>query len=93
MTYVSGILFAVILLIQAAAAVAQGSDEYIAGYVAALVEHELHLPGAEIQVDRGVVTVYVKSLGAEDPEKIAAAVKNIPGGGGCARAGRRAGAA
>lgn len=60
-------------------AAAEGSDEYIAGYAAALVEYEFDLPGTEIQVDRGIVTVYVKQLGAEDPAKIAEAVKKFPG--------------
>jgi hypothetical protein len=79
MVYVSGILLVLLMLVQSNGAAAQGSDDYIAGYAAALVEQEFHLPGSEIQVDQGVVTVYVKSLGAEDPEKIAAAVKKIPG--------------
>lgn len=67
------------LLLQGVNAAAEGSDEYISGYAAALVEHEFHLPGTEIQVEQGVVTVYVKRLGAEDPSKIAAAVERIPG--------------
>ncbi len=53
------------LLFQGGAAVAEGTDEYISGYAAALVEHGFNLPGTEIQVDHGVVTVYVKRLGAE----------------------------
>lgn len=60
-------------------AAAEGSDEYIAGYAAALVEHEFDLPGTDIQVEQGIVTVYVKRLGAEDPAKIAEAVKKIHG--------------
>ena len=51
------------LLFQGAAVAGESSDEYIAGYVAALVEHEFHLPGTDIQVERGVVTIYVKNLG------------------------------
>lgn len=79
MAYVLRIVIIIGLLLQGAGAAAEGSDEYIAGYVAALVEHEFHLPGTDIQVDQGVVTVYVKSLGAEDPGKIAAAIEKIPG--------------
>lgn len=60
-------------------AAAAGSDEYIAGYAAAVLEHEFDLPGTVIQVDQGVVTVYVERLGAEDPGKITTALEQIPG--------------
>lgn len=79
MAYAVQILILLGLLFQCAGAAAEGTDEYIAGYAAALVEHEFHLPGTHIQVDQGSVTVYVKRLGAEDPSKIAAAVETIPG--------------
>ncbi len=79
MVYAFQIILAIGLLFQCAGAAAEGSDEYIAGYAAALVEHEFHLPGTEIQVDQGRVTVYVKQLGSEDPAKIAATVEKIPG--------------
>lgn len=62
-----------------ATAAAAGSDEYITGYAAAIIEHEFDLPGTVIQVNEGVVTVYVKRLGAEDPGKIAKALEHIPG--------------
>ncbi len=74
-----GIIVLLSLLFQGVDAAAEGSDEYIAGYAAALVEHEFDLPGTDIQVDQGVVTVYVKRLGADDPTKIAEALKKIPG--------------
>jgi hypothetical protein len=67
------------LLLQVTGAAAEGNDDYIAGYAAALVEYEFHLPGTEIQVDQGIVTIYVKQLGATDPAKIAAAVEAIHG--------------
>lgn len=63
----------------AAGAAAAGSDEYIAGYAAATLEHEFHLSGAVIEVDRGAVTVQVKRLGGEDPSKIVRALEQIPG--------------
>ncbi|MBP8154567.1 MAG: hypothetical protein KAX87_04695, partial [Nitrospira sp.] len=44
----------------AVGAAAAMSDEYIAGYAAATLEHEFHLSGAVIEVDRGAVTVQVK---------------------------------
>jgi hypothetical protein len=79
MTYVLRVIFLAWLLVEGGMAAAAGSDDYIAGYAAALVEHEFHLPGTVIQVERGIVTIYVKSLGAEDPSKIAAAVEQIQG--------------
>lgn len=79
MAYVVRMTILICLLFQSAGAAAQGEDEYIAGYAAALVEHEFHLPGTEIQVDQGTVTVYVTRLGAVDPAKIVAAVEKIPG--------------
>lgn len=79
MAYVAAVLCVLLLLLQSGGAAAEGSDDYIAGYAAALIEQEFHLPGSEIQVDQGAVTVYVPSLGAADPQKIEAAVKTIPG--------------
>ncbi len=58
---------------------AAGSDEYIAGYAAGMLEHEFHLSGAVIQVEQGRVTVYPKRLAAEDPAKIVTALEAIPG--------------
>ena len=63
MAYGIRILILTCVLLQGAGAGAEGSDEYIAGYAAALVEHEFHLPGTAIQVDHGNVTIYVKRLG------------------------------
>jgi hypothetical protein len=42
-------------------------------------EHEFHLPGTDVQVDQGVVTVSVRSLRAEDQGKIAAVLEKMPG--------------
>ena len=57
----------------AAGLAAAGSDEYIAGYAAATLEHEFHLSGALIEVDWGAVTVQVK------PVKIVRALEQVPG--------------
>ncbi|MCE7965339.1 DUF1207 domain-containing protein [Nitrospirales bacterium NOB] len=61
------------------AGAAVGSDEYIAGYAAAMLEHEFHLSGAVVHVEEGRVVVYATRLGAEDPEKIVTSLKAIPG--------------
>jgi hypothetical protein len=58
---------------------AQGSDEFIAGYTAAILEHEFHAPGATVDVKDGVVTVTTSSLGNLDRGKLMAALKQIPG--------------
>lgn len=58
---------------------AAGSDDYIAGYAAGMLEHEFHLSGAVIQVEQGRVAVYTKRLAAEDPAKIVTALEAIPG--------------
>ncbi len=56
-----------------------GQDEYIAGYAASLLEHEFHLAGAVIEVEKGTVAVYAPRLGGEDPEKILSSLRAIPG--------------
>lgn len=56
-----------------------GQDEYIAGYAASMLEHEFHLSAAVIEVEGGMVTVYVPRLGAEDPEKILSSLRAISG--------------
>ncbi|CAE6727761.1 MAG: DUF1207 domain-containing protein [Nitrospira sp.] len=56
-----------------------GQDEYIAGYAASMLEHEFHLSAAVIEVEGGMVDVYVPRLGAEDPEKILSSLRAIPG--------------
>lgn len=74
------VLFACLMCVLTGTAVgASGSDEYIAGYAAATLEHEFHLSGALIEVDRGAVTVQVRRLGGEDPAKIVKALEQIPG--------------
>lgn len=74
------VLFACLMcVLTGTGAGASGSDEYIAGYAAATLEHEFHLSGALIEVDRGAVTVQVRRLGGEDPAKIVKALEQIPG--------------
>lgn len=56
-----------------------GQDEYIAGYAASMLEHEFHLSAAVIEVERGMVNVYVPRLGGEDPDKILSSLRAIQG--------------
>ncbi|MCC2643836.1 MAG: uncharacterized protein K0S45_4249 [Nitrospira sp.] len=79
MTYLLRVIIFAWLLIHDGTTAAAASDEYIAGYAAAVLEHEFDLPGSVIHVDQGIVTVYVSRLGADDPYKIAAALQRIPG--------------
>ena len=57
-----------------------GSDDsYIAGYAAAVLEHEFNITDAVIQVDAGALTVTTKSIGRVDQSKVLSALKKIPG--------------
>ncbi|MBA3754060.1 MAG: DUF1207 domain-containing protein [Nitrospira sp.] len=79
MTYLLRVIIFAWVLMYGGTAVADGSDEYIAGYAAAILEHEFNLPGTVIHVDQGIVTIYVNRLGAQDPAKITTAMQQIPG--------------
>ena len=54
-------------------------DAYIAGYAAAVLEHEFSITDAVIQVDGGLVTVTAKSISRVDRGKVLSALKQIPG--------------
>jgi hypothetical protein len=57
-----------------------GSDDsYIAGYAAAVLEHEFSITDAVIRVDDGILTVTTKSIGRVDQSKVLSALKKIPG--------------
>ncbi|HET9962945.1 MAG TPA: DUF1207 domain-containing protein [Nitrospiraceae bacterium] len=71
------LVFVTFLFLGSSAAAAD--DAYIAGYAAAILEHEFSVTDAVIQVDDGVVTVSTKSIGRVDRGKILAALKKIPG--------------
>lgn len=57
-------------------------DAYIAGYTAAVLEHEFSITDATIQVENGIITVTTKTLGKVDRGKVVSALKKIPGVGG-----------
>ena len=54
-------------------------DSYIAGYAAAVLEHEFNVPGAIVQVHEGVVVLTAGSLGKVDRPKVITALEKIPG--------------
>ncbi len=58
---------------------AAADDSYIAGYAAAVLEHEFSVTNAVIQVEEGVVTVTTRSIGRVDRGKVMSALKKIPG--------------
>ncbi|MEO8327036.1 MAG: DUF1207 domain-containing protein [Nitrospirota bacterium] len=54
-------------------------DSYIAGYAAAVLQHEFNATNASLIVKDGVVTVYADSLATLDRTKVQTALENIPG--------------
>ncbi|MDB5331835.1 MAG: uncharacterized protein JWP03_2986 [Phycisphaerales bacterium] len=77
---VMGLLFAVnIFAAQPPAEVRPPDDRFLAGYIAAVLERDLHLGQAIVTVDRGVVRVTASDLGADDRQRVVAALKEIRG--------------
>jgi hypothetical protein len=58
---------------------ARASDDFIAGYASAILEHEFSVTDAVVDVEGGLVTVTTKSLGRADRGKVVNAIKQIPG--------------
>ncbi len=54
-------------------------DSYIAGYAAAVLQHEFNATNASLIVKDGVVTVYADSLATLDRTKVQTALEGIPG--------------
>ena len=54
-------------------------DSYIAGYAAAVLQHEFDTTKASLHVQEGVVIVDAKSLGTVDRTKVMTALESIPG--------------
>ena len=54
-------------------------DAYIAGYAAAVLQHEFNAAKASLLVQNGVVTVEAESLGTVDRTKVQTALESIPG--------------
>jgi len=58
---------------------ALASDEFIAGYASAILEHEFSVTDASVEVRDGVVVVTAKTLGNIDRDKIVSAIQQVPG--------------
>jgi Protein of unknown function (DUF1207) len=58
---------------------AGASDEYIAGYAAAILEHEFRMTGALVEIRQGAVIVTTRALGNVDRGKVESALRQIPG--------------
>ena len=74
-----GVVFALCLILGIASATIAADDSYIAGYAAAVLQHEFNVSGAILQVHEGVVIVTAESLGMVDRQKVLAALEKIPG--------------
>jgi opacity protein-like surface antigen len=75
----SGAVFVLCLVLGIAQATIAADDSYIAGYAAAVLEHEFNVPGAILQVHEGVVILTADSLGKVDRQKVITALEKIPG--------------
>ncbi len=75
----AGLAFVLCLVLGILSATIAADDSYIAGYAAAVLEHEFNVPGAIVQVRNGVVIVTADSLGKVDREKVLTALGKIPG--------------
>ncbi|NWF73863.1 MAG: DUF1207 domain-containing protein [Nitrospirae bacterium] len=75
----SGAVFLACLVLGTVPATIAADDSYIAGYAAAVLEHEFNASGAIVQVDKGVVVLTVDSLGTVDRQKVISALEKIPG--------------
>jgi hypothetical protein len=73
------VAFAVCLILGIVSAAIAADDSYIAGYAAAVLEHEFNVSEAILQVHEGVVIVTADSLGKVDRQKVIAALEKIPG--------------
>src|SRR4249920_1411237 len=73
------VVFVLCLILGIVSATIAADDSYIAGYAAAVLEHEFNVPGAILQVQEGVVIVTADSLGKVDRQKVIAALEKIPG--------------
>ena len=59
--------------------VVSASDDFIAGYASAILEHEFHVTDASVEVRDGAIVVMTKSLGNIDRGKVLSALQEIPG--------------
>ncbi len=55
------------------------TDEYIAGFAAAVLQHEFKATDSRLQVSNGVITISARSLGGLDRDKVRRALTGIAG--------------
>jgi Protein of unknown function (DUF1207) len=58
---------------------AEVTDEYIAGYATAVLQHEFKATDSTLHVQNGVVRISARLLGGLEHEKVARALRGIPG--------------
>src|SRR5512141_3197697 len=75
----SGAVFVFCFVLGIVSATIAADDSYIAGYAAAVLEHEFNASGAIVQVHEGVVVLPADSLGKVDRQKVVTALQKIPG--------------
>jgi Protein of unknown function (DUF1207) len=74
-----GVVFVLCLILGIVSATIAADDSYIAGYAAAVLQHEFHAAKVSLHVQGGVVIVDAESLGMVDRTKVMTALESIPG--------------
>ena len=78
-TATGGVVFVLCLILGIVSATIAADDAYIAGYAAAVLQHEFNAAKASLHVQEGVVIVDAESLGTADRTKVTTALESIPG--------------
>ena len=73
------VVFVLCLILGIVSTAIAADDSYIAGYAAAVLQHEFDAAKASLHVQGGVVIVDAESLGTVDRAKVMTALENIPG--------------
>ena len=74
-----GVVFVLCLILGIVSTTIAADDSYIAGYAAAVLQHEFDAAKASLHVQGGVVIVDAESLGKVDRRKVMTALESIPG--------------
>ena len=77
--YCGGLLVLLCCVWVSVAIAAVPNDAYIAGYAAAIVERDFHVPHASVTVQGGIVRLHSDDLSAVDQQKLMNALRTIPG--------------
>jgi hypothetical protein len=80
-SFLSIVLLSLFLCMSSRVLAATASDDYLTGYIASILERELHWPHADyvLQVDRGVATITLKEDDRARRAQAAERLKNIDG--------------